>query len=172
MTRTCTTKQTWIKWDGGNAPAPNGTRVWIMFADGRVKDIDNPTRWDWSVYRHNRIIAYTTDIPVVEFRDWRSILISDLDLSDRTAKLLRLAAVTTLGEVAAKSEDHWLRTPNFGRKSLNELKDVVAQVSGAKAVFADHIPNAGEKVEPTRGAGCDNTPAWLGKALNDGSLKP
>lgn len=52
-------------------------------------------------------------------------LVAELDLSVRTTSCLRNDNIATLGELLAKSEAELLRTPNFGRKSLEELKEIL-----------------------------------------------
>jgi DNA-directed RNA polymerase alpha subunit len=55
-------------------------------------------------------------------------IVDDLELSVRTANCLRNDNVTYIGQLVQKSEAEMLRTPNFGRKSLNEIKEVLAQM--------------------------------------------
>ncbi len=54
--------------------------------------------------------------------------IEQIELSVRTYMCLKNEGVRFLGEFARKSEAELLRIPNFGRKSLNELKEVLAQI--------------------------------------------
>lgn len=53
--------------------------------------------------------------------------VDDLELSVRTMNCLRGEDIFYLGELVQKSEVEMLRVPNFGRKSLNEIKEVLAQ---------------------------------------------
>jgi DNA-directed RNA polymerase alpha subunit len=52
--------------------------------------------------------------------------VDELELSVRSYSCLKNANIRTLGELAAKTEAEMLKTKNFGRKSLNELKQVLA----------------------------------------------
>lgn len=52
----------------------------------------------------------------------------DMDLSVRSANCLSNDGIVHVGELIQKSEAEMLRTPNFGRKSLNEIKEVLAQL--------------------------------------------
>lgn len=52
--------------------------------------------------------------------------IDQLDLSPRTVQGLTYQNLRTVGDLLKKSEAELLRTPNFGRKSLNEVKTVLA----------------------------------------------
>ena len=55
--------------------------------------------------------------------------ISELSLSGRTFSTLVRMGIKTIGDVVQKSEVEFLRTPNFGRKSLNEIKEVLNTMS-------------------------------------------
>lgn len=50
-------------------------------------------------------------------------LVSDLDLSVRAANCLRNAKINSIGELVRKTEDELLSYKNFGKKSLDEIKD-------------------------------------------------
>ena len=54
--------------------------------------------------------------------------IDDLELSVRSLNCLKNDGVEYLGDLVIKNESDMLRTPNFGRKSLNELKQILAQM--------------------------------------------
>jgi len=49
----------------------------------------------------------------------------ELELSVRSANCLKNDGINYLGELVQKSEAEMLRTPNFGRKSLNEIKELL-----------------------------------------------
>ena len=46
----------------------------------------------------------------------------------RTANCLKNDNIVYVGDLVQKSEAEMLRTPNFGRKSLNEIKELLAQM--------------------------------------------
>ncbi len=52
--------------------------------------------------------------------------IEELELSVRSYNCLKNANITTLRELVQKSEQEMLKTKNFGRKSLNEIKEILA----------------------------------------------
>lgn len=54
--------------------------------------------------------------------------IEDLDLSVRSANCLQNAQIRFIGELVQKSEAEMLKTKNFGRKSLKEIKEVLAEL--------------------------------------------
>ncbi|MBO7072251.1 MAG: DNA-directed RNA polymerase subunit alpha [Acetobacter sp.] len=51
--------------------------------------------------------------------------IDELELSVRSANCLKNDNIVYIGDLVQKSEQEMLRTPNFGRKSLNEIKEVL-----------------------------------------------
>ncbi|MDE0061011.1 MAG: DNA-directed RNA polymerase subunit alpha [Defluviicoccus sp.] len=54
--------------------------------------------------------------------------VDELELSVRSANCLKNDNIIYIGDLVQKSEQEMLRTPNFGRKSLNEIKEVLAQM--------------------------------------------
>lgn len=54
--------------------------------------------------------------------------LSALGMPTRASRSLELYDINTIGDVLNKSERELLRTPNFGRKSLNDLKEALAKV--------------------------------------------
>ena len=51
--------------------------------------------------------------------------VDELELSVRSANCLKNDNIVYIGDLVQKSEGEMLRTPNFGRKSLNEIKEVL-----------------------------------------------
>lgn len=51
--------------------------------------------------------------------------VEELELSVRSANCLKNAGITTIGELIKKTEAEMLKTKNFGRKSLSEIKDIL-----------------------------------------------
>lgn len=54
--------------------------------------------------------------------------VDELELSVRSANCLKNDNIVYIGDLVQKSEGEMLRTPNFGRKSLNEIKEVLSQM--------------------------------------------
>ncbi len=54
--------------------------------------------------------------------------VDELELSVRTANCLKNDNVAYIGDLVQKTEAGMLRTPNFGRKCLNEIKEVLVQM--------------------------------------------
>ena len=61
----------------------------------------------------------------------RSLLkkVDELELSVRSANCLKNDNIVYIGDLVQKTEPEMLRTPNFGRKSLNEIKEVLKMMS-------------------------------------------
>ncbi len=57
---------------------------------------------------------------------WKSV--DELELSVRSANCLQNANIRHIGELVQKSESEMLKTKNFGRKSLKEIKEILAEM--------------------------------------------
>ena len=55
--------------------------------------------------------------------------VDELELSVRSANCLKNDNIVYIGDLILKTESEMLRTPNFGRKSLNEIKEVLASMN-------------------------------------------
>jgi DNA-directed RNA polymerase subunit alpha len=51
--------------------------------------------------------------------------VEELELSVRSYNCLKNASIKTIGDLVQKTEQEMLRTKNFGRKSLNEIKEIL-----------------------------------------------
>ncbi len=65
-------------------------------------------------------------IPELEFNAALLKKVDELELSVRSANCLKNDNIVYIGDLIQKTEAEMLRTPNFGRKSLNEIKEVLA----------------------------------------------
>ena len=54
--------------------------------------------------------------------------VEELELSVRSANCLKNENIVYIGDLVQKTESQMLRTPNFGRKSLNEIREVLEQM--------------------------------------------
>jgi DNA-directed RNA polymerase subunit alpha len=64
--------------------------------------------------------------------------VDELELSVRSANCLKNDNIVYIGDLIQKTEGEMLRTPNFGRKSLNEIKEVLA---GMNLHLGMDVPN-------------------------------
>ena len=58
-----------------------------------------------------------------------SMKVDELELSVRSMKCLKNDSIIYIGDLVQKTEGEMLRTPNFGRKSLKELKEVLQELN-------------------------------------------
>jgi DNA-directed RNA polymerase subunit alpha len=68
--------------------------------------------------------------------------VSELELSVRSANCLKNANITLIGELVQKSENEMLKTKNFGRKSLNEIKEILSEMGLSLGMKLDNFPPA------------------------------
>ena len=59
---------------------------------------------------------------------WKNVRLSDVGLSVRLSNCLINMGLTTLGELASLSEVELLRQPNLGKKSMNEVKELLSSI--------------------------------------------
>lgn len=67
--------------------------------------------------------------------------VEELELSVRSANCLKNAGIKLIGELVMRSEAEMLKTQNFGRKSLNEIKDVLVDMGLTLGMKLDGFPD-------------------------------
>ena len=67
--------------------------------------------------------------------------VEELELSVRSYNCLKNANIATIGELIQKTEAEMLKTKNFGRKSLNEIKEILAQMGLSLGMKIDEQGN-------------------------------
>lgn len=104
--------------------------------DGRIEPADAILQGS-AILRHHLDVFVNYDDSLVEFEDAPSeqseenatlkkllnMSVNEIELSVRAANCLNNANITSVGELAMKSESEMLKYRNFGKKSLNEIKD-------------------------------------------------
>lgn len=68
-------------------------------------------------------------------------LVDELELSVRSANCLKNAGIKYIGELVSRSEAEMLKTQNFGRKSLNEIKDILGEMGLTLGMKLDNFPD-------------------------------
>jgi DNA-directed RNA polymerase subunit alpha len=68
--------------------------------------------------------------------------VEELELSVRSYNCLKNANIQTIGELVQKTEAEMLKTKNFGRKSLNEIKEILASMGLSLGMKIDEQGNA------------------------------
>jgi DNA-directed RNA polymerase subunit alpha len=66
--------------------------------------------------------------------------VSELELSVRSANCLKNAEISLIGELVQKTESEMLKTKNFGRKSLNEIKTILSEMGLYLGMKLDNFP--------------------------------
>jgi len=67
--------------------------------------------------------------------------VEELELSVRSANCLKNAGIKLIGELVSRSESEMLKTQNFGRKSLNEIKDILGEMGLTLGMKLDSFPD-------------------------------
>jgi len=84
--------------------------------------------------------------PVQSRQEFDPILlrpIDDLELTVRSANCLKAESIYYIGDLIQRTEVELLKTPNLGKKSLTEIKDVLAQKGLSLGMKLDNWPPAG-----------------------------
>src|SRR5258707_8297711 len=78
--------------------------------------------------------------------------VEELELSVRSYNCLKNANIQTIGDLVQKTEGEMLRTKNFGRKSLNEIKEILGTMGLSLGMKLDSYPQAPQaETEESRG---------------------
>ena len=73
--------------------------------------------------------------------------VEELELSVRSANCLKNAEILKIYQLVQKTENEMLKTKNFGRKSLNEIKEVLSEMGLSLGMKLDNFVPPDEKVE-------------------------
>lgn len=74
--------------------------------------------------------------------------VDELELSVRSANCLQNANIRYIGELCMKTEAEMLKTKNFGRKSLNEIKEILAEMGLSLGMKLDGWSTPMEEEKP------------------------
>ena len=75
--------------------------------------------------------------------------VDELELSVRSANCLKNADIRHIGELVQRTEQEMLKTKNFGRKSLNEIKEILSEMGLSLGMKIDSFPSR-EEIEERR----------------------
>jgi DNA-directed RNA polymerase subunit alpha len=78
--------------------------------------------------------------------------VDELELSVRSANCLKHANIKLIGDLVQKTEVEILATKNFGRKSLNEIKEILSEMGLGLGMRLDHWPPKKSEEEIESGA--------------------
>ena len=113
-----------------------------IWTDGRISPDDALTHAS-AIMAHHLDVFVAYDKNAVEFEEaagkqddekakFKKLLnmsVNEIELSVRAANCLNNANITTVGQLAMKSEQEMLKYRNFGKKSLNEIKDKLVSLN-------------------------------------------
>jgi DNA-directed RNA polymerase subunit alpha len=119
-------------WTDGSIAPPDA----VAFAAKILKDqLTVFINFEEEVARPSAEPARLTRLNEVLFRP-----VDELELSVRSANCLQNADIKYIGELVQKSESEMLRTKNFGRKSLNEIKEILAELGLSFGTRLENFP--------------------------------
>ena len=121
-----------------------------IWTDGRVRPDDALTMAS-AILRHHLDPFVNYDEDIVEFEETEKkvdaereelrqklrMSVNEIELSVRAANCLNNANITTVGELAQKTEGDMLKYRNFGKKSLNEIKSKLSDLGLALGMTFD-----------------------------------
>ena len=84
------------------------------------------------------------DVEVVPLNENLFRAVEDLEFSVRAQNCLQNADLKYIGELVQKSEQEMLKTKNFGRKSLNEIKELLTELGLELGMSLDQFPSREE----------------------------
>jgi DNA-directed RNA polymerase subunit alpha len=82
-----------------------------------------------------------TEEPSKRWNDNLFRRIDELELSVRSANCLENADIKYIGELVQRTEAEMLRTKNFGRKSLNEIKEILSDMGLSLGIKLEEFPS-------------------------------
>jgi DNA-directed RNA polymerase subunit alpha len=98
-------------------------------------------------------VSYPEDVEEKEaFNENLLRSVDELELSVRSANCLKHANIKLIGDLVQRTEAEILATKNFGRKSLNEIKEILTEMGLSLGMKLDHWPPKKSEEEMESGA--------------------
>src|SRR5215510_7879125 len=144
-----------------------------IWTDGRLSPDDALTQAS-AILQHHLDVFVGYDKNAVEFEEAESrqddekakmkkllnMSVNEIELSVRAANCLNNANITTVGQLAMKTEQEMLKYRNFGKKSLNEIKKKLSDLGLTLGMtFETGLIDAPKSVEAAAGDGAAAAPA-------------
>ncbi len=132
-----------------------------VWTDGRISPDDALTQAS-AILQHHLDVFVGYDKNAVQFEEvvdkqdddkaklkkLLNMSVNEIELSVRAANCLNNANITTVGQLALKSEAEMLKYRNFGKKSLNEIKEKLTALGLALGMNIDPVLLEAPKEEP------------------------
>ena len=182
-----------VRYDVGNARVGQRTdydslalEIWT---DGRITP-DDAVNQASQVLMHQLEVFVNYDKDAIEFEEEKenqteeqselkrllAMSVNEIELSVRAANCLNNANITTVGQLATKSEADMLKYRNFGKKSLNEIKDKLVELGlGLGMTFDESVLDPADLISKPNSSGGspsilfedDGEPIGTGSSLLD-----
>lgn len=182
-----------VRYDVGNARVGQRTdydslalEIWT---DGRITP-DDAVNQASQVLMHQLEVFVNYDKDAIEFEEEKenqteeqselkrllAMSVNEIELSVRAANCLNNANITTVGQLATKSEADMLKYRNFGKKSLNEIKDKLVELGlGLGMTFDESVLDPADLISKPNSSGGspsimfedDGEPLGTGSSLLD-----
>jgi DNA-directed RNA polymerase subunit alpha len=141
-----------------------------VWTDGRLTP-DDALLQASAILRHHLDVFVNFNEEVIEFdetpagvseenlklKKLLNMSVNEIELSVRAANCLNNANITTVGQLAQKTEAEMLKYRNFGKKSLNEIKDKLQHLGLSLGMKFDpglvDLPVSGDGASPNESAG-------------------
>src|SRR5882672_8802641 len=137
-----------------------------VWTDGRLTP-DDALLQASAILRHHLDVFVNFNEEVIEFdetpagvseenKKLLNMSVNEIELSVRAANCLNNANITTVGQLAQKTESEMLKYRNFGKKSLNEIKDKLQQLGLSLGMKFEtglvDLPVSGDSAAPNAAA--------------------
>jgi DNA-directed RNA polymerase subunit alpha len=140
-----------------------------IWTDGRLTP-DDALLQASAILRHHLDVFVNFNEEIIEFdqtpagvseenlklKKLLNMSVNEIELSVRAANCLNNANITTVGQLAQKTEAEMLKYRNFGKKSLNEIKDKLQQLGFSLGMKFDpglvELPVSGDGASPNESA--------------------
>ena len=182
-----------VRYDVGNARVGQRTdydslalEIWT---DGRITP-DDAVNQASQVLMHQLEVFVNYDKDAIEFEEEKenqteeqselkrllAMSVNEIELSVRAANCLNNANITSVGQLATKSEADMLKYRNFGKKSLNEIKDKLVELGlGLGMTFDESVLDPADLISKPNSSGGspsilfedDGEPIGTGSSLLD-----
>lgn len=147
-----------------------------VWTDGRISPADAMLQAS-AILRHHLDVFVNYDDSKISFEEAATVVqdeetarlrkllnmsVNEIELSVRAANCLNNANITTVGQLAMKTESEMLKYRNFGKKSLNEIKDKLSDLGLSLGVQVDPSLLTGPISQPKARLGVeDESPVGL-----------
>jgi len=122
-------------WTNGNVPPADAIAYAAKILKEQLSVFIN--------FDEGEIVAKSPEVPeAAKLNENLFKSVDELELSVRSANCLKNADIRYIGDLVQKTEAEMLKTKNFGRKSLNEIKEILAEMGLSLGMKLENWPPA------------------------------